>query len=210
MCENCQWLGVRGWFSPGTPVSSNDYNWLVTDLQQYGINVTKTKFQMSPITALARILAAICENVTSDLGWGGGFRRVLRFPPSATEKVAKRRNSWNRVVSDQANAWGEKKAIIAYIDEGSLNPTGTTLKLFSSEAQELRKLWKSSKSYYDGILWNALIEYLTMSFSHFQIIFTLYCIDQICHQQLKGCYCFDGVDGDSFLCVTTTVRSGNK
>ena len=36
MWESCQWLGVRWWFSPGTPVSSTRYNWLVMNKLQYG------------------------------------------------------------------------------------------------------------------------------------------------------------------------------
>ena len=27
---SCKWLGLRRWFSPGTPVSSTTYNWLIT------------------------------------------------------------------------------------------------------------------------------------------------------------------------------------
>ena len=30
MWESCQWLGVGRWFSPGTPLSSTTYDWLVT------------------------------------------------------------------------------------------------------------------------------------------------------------------------------------
>ena len=30
MWASCQWLGVRRWFSLGTPVTSTSYNWLVT------------------------------------------------------------------------------------------------------------------------------------------------------------------------------------
>ena len=58
----------------------------------------------------AAIMAGPCENVTSDLGLGGGFPWVLRFPQPVTtsylrfsrnmaEKVTKNRNSkyhkWN-------------------------------------------------------------------------------------------------------------------
>ena len=35
-------------------------------------------------TAWVRILAWACEKVASDLGLGGGFRRVLQFPPLLT------------------------------------------------------------------------------------------------------------------------------
>ena len=36
MLESCQWLGVRRWFLPGTPVFSTSYNWIVTTLLQFG------------------------------------------------------------------------------------------------------------------------------------------------------------------------------
>ena len=39
---------------------------------------------LSPLPAWVRILAWACEKVASDLGLGGGFRRVLRFPPPHT------------------------------------------------------------------------------------------------------------------------------
>ena len=35
-------------------------------------------------TALVIILARACEKVTSDLGLGGGFPRILRFPQLLT------------------------------------------------------------------------------------------------------------------------------
>ena len=38
----------------------------------------------SLLTAWVRIRARACEKVASDLGLGGGFRRVLRFPPLLT------------------------------------------------------------------------------------------------------------------------------
>ena len=34
--SSCQWLGVRRCFSPGTPVSSTSYTWLVNNKPQYG------------------------------------------------------------------------------------------------------------------------------------------------------------------------------
>ena len=33
---SCEWLGVRRWFSPGPPISSTRYNWLVTTNPQHG------------------------------------------------------------------------------------------------------------------------------------------------------------------------------
>ena len=35
--------GFREWFSPGTPVSSTTFNWLVTKLATIGINVTRKR-----------------------------------------------------------------------------------------------------------------------------------------------------------------------
>ena len=40
--------------------------------------------QLSLTTAWVRIPAWACEKVASDLGLGGGFRRLLRFPPLLT------------------------------------------------------------------------------------------------------------------------------
>ena len=39
---------------------------------------------LSPTTAWVRIPASACEKVASDLGLGGGFHGVLRFPPLLT------------------------------------------------------------------------------------------------------------------------------
>ena len=41
-------------------------------------------FVPSHTAAWVRIPSWACEKVTSDLGLGGGFRRVLRFPPLFT------------------------------------------------------------------------------------------------------------------------------
>ena len=43
-----------------------------------------TECMLSLTTAWVRILAWACEKVASDLGLGGGFRCVLRFPPLLT------------------------------------------------------------------------------------------------------------------------------
>ena len=65
------------------------------------------------------------------------------------------------------------------------------LRLLLSEAQELKNLWKSSKPCHLGIHWKALIAYSQMSthlpgFRSFFSFFTLFCFDQISHQQHKG------------------------
>ena len=67
------------------------------------------------------------------------------------------------------------------------------LRLLLSKAQKLKNLWKSSKPYHFGIHWKALIEYSQMSthlpgFQLFFSFFTIFCIDQISHQQHKGYY----------------------
>ena len=47
MWGSCQWLGVRGWFLPGTLVSSTSYNWLVTTYAIWQKKWWKMNFQIS-------------------------------------------------------------------------------------------------------------------------------------------------------------------
>ena len=51
---------------------------------------------LSLTTAWVRIPTWACEKVASDLGLGGGFRRVLRFPPPHTTGWSQTSHIWHK------------------------------------------------------------------------------------------------------------------
>ena len=55
-----------------------------------------TDYTLSFTTACVRIPAWACEKVASDLGLGGGFRRVLRFPPLLTTGYSQISHDWHK------------------------------------------------------------------------------------------------------------------
>ena len=55
-----------------------------------------TDCTLSLTTARVRILAWACEKVASELGLGGGFRRVLRFPPQLTTGQSRISHNWHK------------------------------------------------------------------------------------------------------------------
>ena len=64
-------------------------------MSERSINGAGADCSLSLTTARVRIPAGACEKVNSDLGVGGGFRRVLRFPPLLT-------TAWSRISHNMA------------------------------------------------------------------------------------------------------------
>ena len=76
MWKSCQWLGIRQWFSPDTPVSSTSYNWLVTTWPQYSrkkVEFFFSKFQLfstfSTVSTCRKTLTSPQRHVNSLCWW---------------------------------------------------------------------------------------------------------------------------------------------